>query len=161
ANMRLTREDVERSLDAAARGRDEHESWIFLTQCEIPLEATQAGLARARQTGAMTILNPAPVPSKPLEDATLALVDVLVPNEPEATALSGVRVDSRASAEMAAERILARGPRHSIITLGGQGYLWSTRDTSGAVAHTHGAALDVRAVDATAAGDTFCGTLAA
>jgi ribokinase len=70
-------------------------------------------------------------------------------------------VDSRESAQFAAERILARGPKHVIITLGSQGYLWSRKGPTGAVAHTYGAALDVRAVDATAAGDTFCGTLAA
>jgi ribokinase len=70
-------------------------------------------------------------------------------------------VDSRESAQLAAERILARGPRHVIITLGSQGFLWSTQDSSGTIAHTYGAAIDVRAVDATAAGDTFCGTLAA
>jgi ribokinase len=51
--------------------------------------------------------------------------------------------------------------KHIIITLGSQGYLWSTRDSSEAFVHTYGAALDVRAVDATAAGDTFCGTLSA
>src|SRR5262249_52119268 len=74
---------------------------------------------------------------------------------------SDVRVDSPASAEIAAERILARGPRHVVITLGSRGYLWSTRDPDGAITHSYGAALDVRAVDVTAAGDTFCGTLAA
>jgi ribokinase len=161
ANMRLTRDDVESALDAVAPHGDSQDPWIFLTQCEIPLEATRAGLARAHQAGAMTILNPAPVPTVPLEDELLALVDVLVPNEPEATALSGIPVDSRESAQLAAERILARGPKHVVITLGSQGYLWSTQASGGTVAHTYGAALDVRAVDATAAGDTFCGTLAA
>lgn len=161
ANMRLTKEHVEKALDALAPRGEGHEPWIFLTQCEIPLAATRAGLARARHAGAMTILNPAPVPTIPLEDETLSLVDVLVPNEPEATALSGFPVDSRESAQLAAERILARGPKHIIITLGSQGYLWSTRGSNGVVIHTYGAAIDVRAVDATAAGDTFCGTLAA
>ena len=161
ANMRLRRDDVETALDAVAPHGNADDRWIFLTQCEIPLEATRAGLARARRDGAMTILNPAPVPSVPLEDELLGLVDVLIPNEPEATALSGIPVDSRASAETAAEHILARGPTHVVITLGSQGYLWSTKGPTGAIAHTYGAALDVRAVDATAAGDTFCGTLAA
>jgi ribokinase len=161
ANMRLSKDDVEAALDIVAPHGDGHEPWIFLTQCEIPLEATRAGLARARRDGSMTILNPAPVPMVSLEDELLTLVDVLVPNEPEATALSGIPVDSRESAQLAAERILARGPTHVVITLGSQGYLWSTKDPTGAIAHTYGAALDVRAVDATAAGDTFCGTLAA
>jgi ribokinase len=161
ANMRLSKGDVEAALDIVAPHGDGNASWIFLTQCEIPLEATRAGLARARRDGALTILNPAPVPAVPLEDEVLGLVDVLIPNEPEATALSGIQVDSRASAEMAAEHILARGPTHVVITLGSQGYLWSTKGPIGAIAHSYGAALDVRAVDATAAGDTFCGTLAA
>src|SRR5262249_49337626 len=67
ANMRLSRDDVETALDAIAPHDDGHEPWIFLTQCEIPLEATRAGLARARKDGALTVLNPAPVPSAPLE----------------------------------------------------------------------------------------------
>jgi ribokinase len=159
ANMRLTREHVEAALDALAPGG--HDPWVFLTQCEIPLEATHAGLARAHQAKAVTILNPAPAPTTPLDDALLSLVDILVPNESEATALSGVPVDSRASAEAAAERILARGPRHVVVTLGGQGYLWATKDAGGVVAHAYGAAFDVRALDVTAAGDTFSGTLAA
>jgi ribokinase len=161
ANMRLTTQDVEFALDAIAPSAHVDDPWIFLTQCEIPLDAMRAGLARARRAEALTILNPAPVPSEPLDDATLALADVLTPNESEATALSGVRVESRASAELAAERILARGPRHVVITLGKQGYVWSTRDAGGSIAHVYGPALDVRAVDVTAAGDTFCGTLAA
>jgi ribokinase len=161
ANMRLTTQDVESALDAIAPSAHVDDPWIFLTQCEIPLDAMRAGLARARRAEALTILNPAPVPSEPLDDATLALADVLTPNESEATALSGVRVESRASAELAAERILARGPRHVVITLGKQGYVWSTRDAGGTIAHVYGPALDVSAVDVTAAGDTFCGTLAA
>jgi ribokinase len=162
ANMRLSRDEVEAALDTVAPHGDGGDSLIFLTQCEIPLEAARAGLARARRDGALTILNPAPVPAVPLDDALLGLVDVLIPNEPEATALSGVQVNSRASAEMATEHILARGPAHVVVTLGSQGYLWSTKSpTTGAIAHSYGAALDVRAVDVTAAGDTFCGTLAA
>jgi ribokinase len=161
ANMRLTTHDVESALDSIKPGADADDPWIFLTQCEIPLDAMRAGLARARRAGALTILNPAPAPSEPLDDATLALADVLTPNESEATALSGVTVDARASAELAAQYLLSRGPRHVIITLGRQGYLWSSRDAGGAIAHIYGAALDVRAVDVTAAGDTFCGTLAA
>jgi ribokinase len=68
ANMRLTREHVSKALDALAPRGEGHEPWIFLTQCEIPLEAARAGLGRARQAGAMTILNPAPVPTVPLDD---------------------------------------------------------------------------------------------
>jgi ribokinase len=161
ANMRLTVEDVEAALDAVSQASSGHEPWIFLTQCEIPLDAMSAGLRLARQAGAFTVLNPAPNPTAPLDDATLALVDALTPNESEATALSGVRVDSRASAETAAVRILSRGPRHVIVTLGDQGYLWSTRGSDDDVIHVYGSALTVQAVDATAAGDTFCGTLAA
>jgi ribokinase len=161
ANMRVAVEDVGAALASVAQSSDAHESWVFLTQCEIPLEATRAGLLRARQAGALTLLNPAPVPAEPLDDATLSLVYALIPNESEASALSGIHVQSRGSAEAAAERILVRGPQHVAITLGSQGYLWSTHAADGAVEHVYGAALAVRAVDVTAAGDTFCGTLAA
>jgi ribokinase len=135
---------------------------VFLAQCETSLATVRAGLGVARRRGMLSILNAAPIPREPLDDDLLALVDVLVPNETEAGALAGLVVDSPQSARLAAERLLARGPRHVVITLGAQGALWSTllEDVRGVV-HHHEPPLPVKQVDATAAGDAFCGALAA
>ncbi|HEY6412008.1 MAG TPA: PfkB family carbohydrate kinase, partial [Ktedonobacteraceae bacterium] len=68
------------------------------------------------------------------------------------------------SAKIAAERLLSLGPKHAIITLGKNGSLWSTYETSGTLAtlvHHEIPSFPIKQVDATAAGDAFCGALAA
>jgi ribokinase len=115
---------------------------VLLVQLEIPLTTVAAALRRARLSGAMTILNPAPAVA--LDRESLGLVDVIVPNEHEAASLGGV------------EGLLA----------GGVGAVVTTRGSDGVeVATVHGRArvpaFDVASVDATGAGDAFCGVLAA
>ena len=61
---------------------------VVLTQLEIPVAAAEAALARGRERGAITILNPAPV--RPLPPSILQLVDVLTPNQSEAKVLAGL-----------------------------------------------------------------------
>lgn len=167
ANLTLTVAQVESALDAllaagASRDATEREPrGIFLVQCETSLATVRAGLERARSNGLLTILNVAPVPREPLDDALLALVDILIPNESEAATLTGIAIGSPADARAAAEHLLARGPGTVVITLGAQGYLASQRMPDGTIAHRHGPAFPVMAVDATAAGDAFCGALAA
>ena len=79
----------------------------------------------------------------------------LKPNETEAERLSGVRVEDEVSARKAAERLLAGGVRHVIVTLGAKGALWMSPSESGFVPGCH-----VDALDSTAAGDAFSGALA-
>lgn len=168
ANFALTVAQVDAamtSLKALAEGQkssaaSEGQS-VFLAQCETPLETVRAGLTLARADGMTTILNAAPVPRGPLDDSLLALADILIVNETEAAALSGMPVDDEASARVAAERLLARGSRQVVTTLGAHGYLWSAMQTDGTVRHSSEPGIAVAAVDATAAGDAFCGTLAA
>jgi ribokinase len=160
ANLALTVAQVESAMDAllmaAAR-----ETSAFLAQCETPVATVHAGLRRARVAGLRTLFNVAPIPREPLDDALFALVDLLIPNESEASVLTGIAIDSPISARAAAEQLLARGPRGVVITLGAQGFLCSSRQADGTVSHHHEPAIPVRPVDATAAGDAFCGVLAA
>jgi len=67
-------------------------------------------------------------------------------------------VDSLASAELAGLLLLEQGCGSAVITLGSRGALWLP-----AAGHegVYLAPFDVTQVDATAAGDAFCGTLAA
>jgi len=110
----------------------------------------------------LAILNAAPIPREPLDDDVFALINILVVNEVEASALTGVQVTSADTAQAAAMVLLARGPQHIIVTLGAQGCLWSKREEiSDTVSHRFVPPFLVKAVDATAAGDTFCGALAA
>ncbi len=127
---------------------------VVVCQLEVPLAVTQWALAGARQAGALTILNPAPV--RDLDAAVLGLVDYLTPNEGETGHIDGSEVTDLASARGAAERLRARGAGTVIVTLGGQGAL-----VCGADPPAHYPAFPVAVADTTAAGDAFNGALAA
>jgi len=162
ANLAISASTAKAALQAIMNTRTpSDEINIFLAQCETNRKAYLAGLQRARTFGMVTILNAAPIPREPLNDDVFALVDILVVNEVEASALARVHVSSADTAQAAAAVLLARGPQQVIVTLGAQGCLWSQREqNSDAPSHQFVPPFPVKAVDTTAAGDTFCGALA-
>jgi Sugar kinases, ribokinase family len=99
-------------------------------------------------TGVSVILTPAPAQRLPAE--LLDAVDVLVPNEHEAAAITGL-----ADPDRALDALLERVPE-VVITLGERGALYGSRDGE----RLRVPAVEVKAVDTTAAGDTFAGALA-
>ncbi len=149
ANAQVSVEDVERAKAAIGAAR------MVVAQLEVPLAAVIHAFALARQAGVATLLNPAPAPAQRLPDALLELVDILVCNETEAEALTGLSARDAAQAEGAASILLERGPRLVVLTRGGDGCL--VRDAQGS---TQTSAFRVRAVDTTAAGDGFIGAFA-
>ncbi|WP_435035969.1 ribokinase [Pseudomonas neuropathica] len=128
---------------------------VIICQLEIPDATVGHALKRARALGKIVILNPAPA-SRALPADWFAAVDYLIPNESEATVLSGLPVDSLESAESAASQLITMGAGKVIITLGAQGSLFANGQR-----FEHFAAPKVKAVDTTAAGDTFVGGFAA
>jgi ribokinase len=139
ANARLTADDVP-TLDAR----------VVLTQLEIGDGPVRAALAQARAVGAFTILNPAP--ARPLDPAILMLCDLLVPNEHEATALTGCASPREAAASLAA----SAGGASVIVTCGDRGAVgWRAGDWFEVPP------FPVDVVDTVAAGDAYCGVLAA
>ncbi|MFJ3901952.1 ribokinase [Streptomyces sp. NPDC090025] len=120
----------------------------LLLQLELPLPVVVDGARAARARGVRTVLTPSPAQALPPEllDAT----DLLVPNEHEAAALTGL-TDPRA----AARALLDQVPE-VVITLGAAGCLYAARGAEPLAVP----APRVRAVDTTAAGDTFAGVLA-
>ncbi|NMX93805.1 MULTISPECIES: ribokinase [unclassified Pseudomonas] len=128
---------------------------VVVCQLEVPMDTVGYALKRARALGKTVILNPAPA-SGPLPADWYAAIDYLIPNESEASALSGVPVDSLDSAKVAATHLLNAGAGKVIVTLGSQGALFA--DGQG---FEHLLAPKVQAVDTTAAGDTFVGGFAA
>lgn len=128
---------------------------VIICQLEVPMATVGYTLKRGRELGKTVILNPAPA-SGPLPAAWYASIDYLIPNESEATALSGVTVDSLESAKLAATQLIKAGAGKVIITLGSQGALFADGQ-----AFEHLLAPKVKAVDTTAAGDTFVGGFAA
>ena len=128
---------------------------VIICQLEVPLDTVGHVLKRGHELGKTVILNPAPA-SGPLPAEWFAWIDYLIPNESEATALTGLPVDSTASADAAASALLAAGVSKVIVTLGEQGALFASPSRS-----EHFPAPKVQPVDTTAAGDTFVGGFAA
>jgi ribokinase len=146
ANRALTVDDV--------RGRATDFTWaeVVVCQLEIPLDCVAAALTLAREHGATTVLNPAPVPSTRVD--VLPLVDYLTPNAGEAERLSGVAVRAPGDAARAAQVLRDAGVRTVIVTLGDEG-AWAQGAETQRVP-----AFAVQAVDTTAAGDAFNAGLA-
>ena len=179
ANGDVDAAHVRMALAALTPGPDD----VVLVCREIPPDGVRAALVAGRESGSITILNPAPADG--LDAATLALADILTPNETELASLVGLgpgRGPGLAAddPEAAARRILACEPtvhgrgapawagapaerdgaahdRAVVVTLGAAGAL-IVRATGAAVAVST-PAVDV--VDTTGAGDTFNGALAA
>lgn len=160
ANLSVTAEAVEIALHAVHQQRQAGEKVIFLTQCETSPVSYETGIRVAHQLGMTTIWNVAPIPQGPLLNDIFKLVDVLVVNETEAASLADCPVTTIETAQTAAERLIMRGSQHIVTTLGAQGCLWSTA-SGDRIAHHIENAFTVKAIDATAAGDAFCGALAA
>ncbi|WP_065261427.1 ribokinase [Pseudomonas bananamidigenes] len=149
ANGSMTPAVIDR-FDAVLQAAD-----VIICQLEIPDATVGHALKRGRELGKTVILNPAPA-SRPLPADWFASIDYLIPNESEAAALSGLPVDSLESAEKAASRLISMGAGKVIVTLGALGSLFADGNR-----YQHFPAPKVKAVDTTAAGDTFVGGFAA
>lgn len=149
ANGSMTPAVIDR-FDAVLKAAD-----VIICQLEIPDATVGHALKRGRELGKTVILNPAPA-SRPLPADWFAAIDYLIPNESEAAALSGLPVDSLETAEKAAAHLISLGAGKVIITLGAQGSLFAN-----GTGYQYFPAPKVKAVDTTAAGDTFVGGFAA
>lgn len=126
-----------------------------ILQYEIPVGSVLAAARMAKAHNCFVLLNPAPV--KEVDPALYHSVDLVVPNEFEATLLTGIEVRDRESAVPALRCLQEMGCRRALITLGKQGCAYLNEQNE--VAY-HGI-FPVTAVDSTAAGDSFIGGLCA
>lgn len=152
ANLELSTADVEAVPEEVFR-----QAKVFLACLESPLETVACGLQRAREAGLTTILNPAPAGPLVGQLELLKFVDVLTPNAGEAAMLLGIPVDPALSDDAVVEIALelqTRGVNTVAITRGASGVLVVEESA------THVSAAKAEAVDTTAAGDAFNGSLA-
>jgi ribokinase len=126
---------------------------ILICQLEIPVETTLEAFRIAKGGSVRTILNPAPAAAIP--DELLRLADICAPNETETELLTGMPVGTPAEAEAAARRLLDRGTKTVILTLGERGAMVVDEAKVEILS-----AVPVNAVDPTGAGDAFVGSLA-
>ncbi len=137
ANVALAAERVSACLQRLGPGPGD----VVLVGHEIPTAAARAALAFGRAVGAATILNPAPAAGLDLD--TLALADILTPNEGELVTLL-----EAGSGSIGASALL--------VSLGADGARLEADGATSAIA-----ALPVVAIDTVGAGDTLNGALAA
>ncbi|MBR0970764.1 ribokinase [Bradyrhizobium japonicum] len=130
---------------------------VAVSQFEIPLPTIAAFFHRAREAGAITLLNPAP--AQKMSSELLALVDILVLNETELGFFAGAELsesDEAARIIAVARQLQARDDQTICVTLGKRGLLaLAGRDELAVPGRV------VKAVDTTGAGDCFVGALAA
>jgi ribokinase len=128
----------------------------LLLQLEIPLPAVLAAAKAAQNAGIPVILDPAPA-GQDIPEALYPLIDIITPNQTEASQLVGFEVNSPETAKAAALVLLQRGVKTAAIAkLGALGVFCVTAAESFFVP-----AFPVQAVDTVAAGDAFNGALAA
>jgi ribokinase len=128
-------------------------SSVFLTQLETNMEAIKLSVDIAHSKGVKIILNPAPAHEVPEE--ILKKVDILTPNEVEASILSGVQIKTIEDAKKAAHALMKKGVGSVIITLGSKGALVVSGGREKLIER-----LNVNVVDTTGAGDAYNGGLA-
>ena len=148
ANSKLHKDQID---EAFAKNKDIK---ALLLQLEIAFELNQYAITQAKERGITIILDPAPASN--LDESFWAQVDVVTPNESEASALTGIEVVDQKSAEQAGTWFIDHGVKNAVITMGGSGVIWVTKD------HVqHFPAAPVQVIDTTAAGDAFAGYLGA
>lgn len=148
ANNGFTAEDVKKHAMTIKKSN------FIIAQFESAIESTIEAFTIARQNGVKTILNPAPALENVPKDL-LAVTDMIIPNEIETEMMTGVKVTNDVSLKQAADYLHQLGIEAVIITLGSKGAFYDVNGESGIIP-----AYKVKAVDTTAAGDTFIGALA-
>jgi ribokinase len=145
ANSKLSPEMIDGFMQVILK------SDIVLMQLEIPLETVYHIARMAHAANIPVVLNPAP--AHIIDKEIMKLLTMVTPNEYEANLLSEVWPEARDEMESAAE-IQKQGVRSVIVTIGSKGAYYLDGESSGNVA-----GIQVKAVDTTAAGDTFNGYL--
>ncbi len=142
ANLSLSKKDIDDNID-----KFKNASYLLI-QLETPIETVCYALKLAKKLNMTTILNPAPY--KALPEDIFPYIDYFIPNEHE---IDGYVLDAIDDEIEKGKYMLAKGVKNVIITLGSRGALLVNKDKE--ILFT---AKKVKAVDTTAAGDSFVGT---
>jgi len=124
---------------------------MVIMPLEVPMDAIEIFIKRAYELGKTVIVNPAPAPEGSIAHL-YPMISWLTPNETELEKMSGMNCDSLDSIVAAAEKLLNAGVKNLLITAGSRGSVWVSKEKA-VLFPTR----TVKAVDTTAAGDTFHG----
>ncbi len=126
------------------------ESKIVLLQHEIPIDTVKEALSISKKHEKITVLNPAP--AHEIEEDTLKLIDILIPNEHELARISKREIKDIDDVVEASRSLIGKGIPKVITTLGDKGAIYVDENI---VQQFKPLATSV--VDTTAAGDSFIG----
>lgn len=126
---------------------------IVLLQMEIPYETVKTVCELAHQQKKLVMLNVAP--ARKLDADLIKMVDILIVNETEAETITGEKI-SEIGKDAVLDMLLETGINSVVLTLGKKGCIMKSEQENYFVP-----SFSVKTIDSTAAGDTFCGALAA
>ena len=129
---------------------DMTEEDILLMQLEIPLDVVGIALTEASKKKITTVLNAAPATDIP--SSFYKNIDILVVNETEFTQIAKIPPSSDALIKEGSKKLIDLGVGKVIVTLGEKGSVLVTSSS-----YLYVPAYKVKALDTTAAGDTFIG----
>ena len=125
----------------------------LLLQMEINPDATEKLIRLANKIGIKVILNTAPV--QKLTEELYPLLELVTPNEVEAKILTGIACDDTEGCRKAAQAFFEKGVKQVIASLGEDGCLFVSEEEEKFFQSNK-----VKAVDTTAAGDSFTAAFA-
>ena len=144
ANGQVREELIDRALESATAGD------YLICQLEISQEIVRYALAKAKEKGLVTVLNPAPAAK--LLPGILENCDYFIPNQSEAEFYTGIFPKDEESAQRCAQALAAKGVGNVVVTMGSEGSAYVGKD-----GYFKTDCFKAEAVDTTAAGDTYVG----
>jgi len=147
SNFKLAPAHIDKALDVFLQAE------IILLQMEIPFETTAYVFDLAKKHNKKVLFNLAP--ARPFDKSVLKHTYAFIVNEVEAAMVTGLKVETDDEIKSAAQALLGLGCKIAVITLGARGSFISSGEGQQFVP-----AFKVKAIDTTAAGDIYCGSLA-
>ena len=144
ANFKLSKQDID-SAEIVLK-----ESLIVGFQLENDYNVVSYGIKKVHNLNILTFLDPAPAIKLP--DEIFKYIDIIKPNETEASTLTGIKVEDVQSAENAGRWLIDKGVKTVILTLGEKGAVLVTNEYT-----EYFPAPKLNAIDTTGAGDIFSG----
>ena len=149
-NARVTPQDLQSHAHLFTEGS------IVMTTLEHSRQLLDEITLMAQQNNCTLVVDPSSKDYSKLTPEIARRIDILKPNEVETEMLTGIRVETEEDAVQAIHILKKKGIRMPVISLGSRGVVYEYK---GSVTSVEG--LRVKAIDTTAAGDTFIGSMAA
>ena len=145
SNFKITKEHIQDKQDVIAS------SDVVILQNEIPSETVEFSLLKAKELGKITIFNPAP--ARKLSGEVFKNTDYLILNETEMEEIFEIEFNDKEYTEKISSKKKEYGIKNIILTLGDKGSILFSEDNNIKKYDVY----KVKAVDTTAAGDSFIG----